>query len=233
MNFIRTMFCVMGVCAASTSVMAVESTDLSVVGAITPGGCIPTFTNNGELDYGDIDPGLISATGYSRLASKQLNFSINCSAPTKVAVKPQSQRGQDSIAGATKPSSGNFSAVPLGIAGGDLGLTYAAGLNFDESGNKIGGVAVNIRAGNSTVDGNRNIDMLEKDGDRPFQVKPSTRTLRGSTYAWAVKGDVEPMAFTNLSSTVNIQAYLNTKNELDLSQEITLDGLITFELEYL
>lgn len=42
-----------------------------------------------------------------------------------------------------------------------------------------------------------------------------------------------PRTFTNMSGTINVQAYINKTSELDISQPIELDGQTTIELVYL
>ncbi len=51
--------------------------------------------------------------------------------------------------------------------------------------------------------------------------------------SWAATGTTTPVAFTNLSGKLGVQAYLNQRSAFDLTNTVQLDGLSTLELVYL
>lgn len=226
------------ICAvAAASVMAADSVELSVIGVVLPSAaCMPVLAGNGVVDYGVIDLSDLSPNSYNPLPIHSVGFSITCGTPTKVAIQPQSLRPATSVAGGWGSEEvGGFIYSPIAIAGGDDQMTHAAGLNFDASGTPIGGLGINFRPNSTTIDGASLIDILEKSVDTGdiFKLKPNGKTLRGSTYAWALRGYVNPLAFLSLRTEIDVQAYVNKKEELDPSNEIELDGLVSFDLVYL
>jgi hypothetical protein len=45
----------------------------------------PTLSNGGVVDYGIINLGMLSATQVNQLGQKDIDLTINCTAPTKVS----------------------------------------------------------------------------------------------------------------------------------------------------
>jgi len=54
-----------------------------------------------------------------------------------------------------------------------------------------------------------------------------------SLYSWANAGELQPVAFTTLTSTLKVQAAINKGSELDLTKAVTLDGLSSVQVYYL
>jgi len=214
------------------SVWAAESAELTVKGKIIPVACTPVFANGGAIDYGSIDSKKMSKTDFTVLDQKQIDFSINCGAPVKaafglVAGKP------DTLAGVDAETNG-FGTTTVNLF--DLGNpVLATGIGTDAKGGKIGGMAINLKQGNVKGDG-VDRDLLEAaKADKPtFDKKDDSKTLGShGLYTVAETGSVVPVAFTALTSTLDVQAFLNKTDALDMSQAIELDGLVTFEVKYL
>lgn len=214
----------------SLPVMA-ESVDVRVIGTITPAACTPSLTGGGTIDYGAINPATLSSTAFTVLPEKQIDFSISCDAPAKVAIKAINGR-PNTVAGSTEGPSGTATA-PVNVFG--TANISVAGLGLDGA-DKIGGYGIRITAGTVTADSTA-VDSIQRNADHTAW----TATPVGSIYAteiqrhstWAATGTLTPVAFENLTGKLGVQAYINKASELDLTKPVVLDGLTTIELLYL
>lgn len=237
MNLIRKTVCSAIVLAASSSVIAADL-NLSVGGRVLPGSCTPSFSGGGLVDYGQIKTSFLGRD-FKALDKHELDFMINCSAPMKVAFTQIAGRpGTVALRDGEIENQYGFGTAPFALAdgSGDSDLTQATGLGLDASDNKIGGVAMNILQGATVLDGDDSVRLVRtREGWESYLDKNSTRTLTAPDYyTWALSAaDRNPLPFTSVTSKMSVQAYLNSKYELDLSKEINLDGLVTFELKYL
>lgn len=216
--------------ATATSVMAADSVDVKVIGTVTPAACTPILSGGGVVDYGSIKASSLSADDYTVLSRKDLDFSINCDAPVKIAIKPVNNR-PNTTAG-NEEGAGAAANSPVAIFGGKYPVV---GLGMDGQ-NKIGGYGVGVAS--SVVDGNNARLIFQNDGlsssswynsgmQTLYTVDSPIRT------SWSMPDSLIPVAVTNVTSTISVQAYLNKGSELDLSHDITIDGLTTIEMVYL
>ncbi|NIG22447.1 DUF1120 domain-containing protein, partial [Pantoea sp. Al-1710] len=218
------------------NVQAASNVDVKVIGRIDPGTCTPTLSGGGTIDYGTLSPSTLAATGLTVLPEKQLDFAIECTAPSKVAVKVVNGR-PNTVAGATEGAAG-FANLPASSAAifGATTTIGVAGLG-ESDGVKVGGYGIRIAPGTVIAD-TKSVDTL----NAPNVASPvwaantlgsllAGATVRGTT--WAATGTTTPVAFTNLSGKLGVQAYLNEKSAFDLTNTVQLDGLSTLELVYL
>lgn len=234
MNPVRKTICTLFVLAASsTSVMAVETTNLAVTGMIAPAACVPSFSGGGVVDYGAINTKNLSLTGYNVLPSKQIDFSITCSAPAQVGFTVISGRPSTLAGIRGSENSGGFGYPPVRLAGGTHINAQATGIGLDTVGNKIGGMAMNIRQGATTLDGSQDVRIIFGDDTQAFRLKTNDRNLHPTKYSWSSLDNLTPLAFTTLSSAMNVQVFLNKGQALDLTKEINVASLVTVELLYL
>jgi hypothetical protein len=219
------------------NVQAASNVDVKVIGRIDPGTCTPTLSGGGTIDYGTMSPSTLAATGYTLLAEKQLDFAIDCTAPSKVAVKVVNGR-PNTVAGATEGASG-FASIGAGLVaifGSTSGGMGVAGLG-ESNGVKVGGYGIRITPGTVVAD-TKPVSSLQANniasptwGATTVGSMLSNTTVRGTS--WAATGTTTPIAFENLSGKLGVQAYLNEKSAFDLSNTVQLDGLSTLELVYL
>ncbi|MGP3121107.1 DUF1120 domain-containing protein [Serratia nevei] len=213
----------------STTAMA-ESIDVKVIGTITPAACKPTLTGGGVVDYGVIHPNTLKKDDYTYLNEKELEFSINCDAPAKLALKAQTARG----ASALDVNNGKLWSVAKAtpIFGGKFD-THGLGL---DNGKGIGGFGLRFAVNSTTADSNQ-VDNIIRDGNSSWSKSTDGSLVKAGgverLYSWSKPGTTEPVAFTTLAGKLGIQAYLNKSSELDLTKPIKLDGLTTLELVYL
>jgi hypothetical protein len=219
------------------NVQAASNVDVKVIGRIDPGTCTPTLSGGGTIDYGAMSPSTLAATGYTLLAEKQLDFAIACTAPSKVAVKVVNGR-PNTVAGETEGASG-FAGMDTGsvsLFGYATGRIGVAGLG-ESNGVKVGGYAMRITPGTVTADTNSVDTLNTANVASPVWAANTVGSLLSSTgdrgTTWAATGTTTPVAFTNLSGKLGVQAYLNEKSAFNLNTTVQLDGLSTLELVYL
>ena len=218
------------------NVQAASNVELKVIGRIDPGTCTPTLSGGGTIDYGTMSPDSLAATGLTLLPEKQLDFAIACTAPSKVAVKVVNGR-PNTVAGATEGASGFATVTGTTIFGvANMGV---AGLG-ESDGVKVGGYGIRIAPGTVIADTNSVDNIVAPNITSPVWAGIgtgatgsllSTATVRG--VSWAATGTTTPVAFTNLSGKLGVQAYLNERSAFDLTNTVQLDGLSTLELVYL
>lgn len=216
-----------------------ESVSVTVIGTLTPAACVPTLTGGGVVDYGTLSASLLNPNTYIALPVKQLGFSIACTAPVRLTVQAATGRPNTVLAPTESTRGVGLNPIPLlGVASG----LPVVGLGLDTDGvTKIGGYVVGPVVGSFTADGVA-VDILTQRGASPSP-NWALQSTAGSLYtsfdaqnrftSWAAVGELTPVAFTNLSGILQVQAYLNTSSALNLSHPIILNGLTTIEILYL
>lgn len=228
MNAVKKTACALAVLATTSTAVMAESIDVKVIGTITPTSCKPTLTGGGSIDYGTIAPASLKKDELNQLDNKQLDFTITCDTPAKIALKAINGR-PNTAAGTTE--TGSFGGmVPAGISN-DNG-NWVVGLGLDGS-KKVGGY--NMALSDVSADGAA-VDYLEaKDSDQAWYKKSKNLLFWNQPFkvSWSKPGTLTPIAFTTLAGKLNVQAYINKVSELDLTKPVKLDGLATLELVYL
>ncbi|MHA7848005.1 DUF1120 domain-containing protein [Serratia sp. D1N4] len=237
----KNVFALAVLATTSLPVMAAESVDIKVIGTISPVACSPSLSGGGVVDYGTIKTNTLSADSYTALEEKQIDFAITCDGPAKVAIKAINGR-PGTLPTALTENAGIGNASPTGImffnAGsanlGIVGLGLDGGAAADK--NRIGGYSTRIDPTTALVDGEA-VDGISAQESTMAWGKASTGAMYNSTsqrvISWAEPGSLTPKAFTTMSAKLGVQAFINKTSELDLTHEITLDGLTTLELVYL
>lgn len=232
--------CALAVLAVTTtSVFAADSVDIKVTGTIKPAACTPTITGGGTIDYGNIGLNTLSATDYTPLPEKQVDFSITCDAPAKIALK--ATNGRPGTAAGAPDGVGGFGESPVGLFTDATGKGWGvAGLGTAE-GKNIGGFGMRLAAG--TVKATVNdvekevFSITSADGGITWSTSRMGNLQRSDVVglaSWgATSDDKTPVALTTLSGKLGVQAYINKTSELHPTGEIKLDGLSTIELVYL
>ncbi|TNV09879.1 DUF1120 domain-containing protein [Buttiauxella sp. B2] len=233
-NLIKNTFAVALLAAAVGSAMAADSVDVKVIGQIIPAACTPTISGGGVIDYGNIKASTLAADAYTTLPEMQLDFSLVCDAPAKVALMAINGR-PGTMAGVTE-SALHAAYAPV-IMFNTPGTTSSVGLGLDGA-TPIGGYAVRIAADTVTADGNA-VDTLVQDNNYTSSGTYIKRTvgnlysINGRITTWATPGSLTPVAFKVLAGKLGVQAYINKASALDLTHVIHLDGLTTLEVVYL
>jgi len=187
---------------------ALAGTDLSVTGRIQSGACSLALGNGGTIDLGTLSRKDLKESEETILQQLEVTLAIDCQTPTKVAIKAINNR----------ETIGNFNTYyGLGPTGSQSRFWFYP---FERVGDGKPLLQLNGLNGgqhwftNGTVTGAESMD-------------PSSLT------AWAEKGETLPQAFRTIRSTLSFYIALPPARDLDLSQEINLDGSATLELVYL
>lgn len=233
MPAIKKAVCVLAVLAAtSTIVIAANTITVNITGSITPAACTPTLSDAGTIDYGNISAKNLNRDEFTYLDEKQLDFSVTCDAPIRLAILASSNRGETAVNTDGTLSEVTGDNLPLfgstNIAAAGLGLADTQG---------VGGYGLRLQAGTMQADG-ISVDSIYARDTPTSWGKDETGSLFAAVisprYAsWAQTGKLDPITFTLLSGKLGVQAYINKTSELDLSKTIRLNGLATLELVYL
>ncbi len=209
---------------AAPAAFAQTSTELSVTGKLIPGACTISLGEN-LLDWGDV-----SAAGLSYSPTnptlrfpgqvKQVALDIDCNAPRRVYLQAVDAKIGTSFAEQ---------------------YAYTFGLGLDADGNKVGAYGLTLMAAptvngvsgyvgyvmpdgtvQSFIDGNRNI----------YNSLSQTNTRIGFSEVTLTNGASAP-AIKTVSSRVALSMVLNPIYLSGISEEIEMQGGVTFELVYL
>ncbi|HCR1551609.1 TPA: DUF1120 domain-containing protein [Pseudomonas aeruginosa] len=199
-----------------------QSIDVRVIGTITPPACTPSLAGGGVVDYGRIPSEDLSSTSPTALAVKSLAFTINCEAPTRVAVRVTDGRASSrvpGIAASIEDGLGDEQAYGLGVAGGK----------------NIGVYGIQFQSGSITLDGEAatNASSLDEGATWTDSAAGWVDNTASRLYSWRKSGDMAASVFTTMASMLNVRAVIDSTSKLDLSNDIELDGLASLEMVYL
>jgi len=190
--------------------------DLNVNATITPASCVPSLSDNGQVDFGKIAQQDLNLTTGTRLPLKSLGLTVTCNGPVRYALRMRDNRD--------------------GTAYVNSEIYY--GLGLDNSANKIGVYSVTFDPTLTVVDAVAEVYGTESTtgglawrtaNRNPIDV--GAKSLLGFTdTAGSTAG---PMAIQNLTSTLSLETVINAKQNLDLSTDILMDGSATLEVVYL
>ncbi|WP_231716603.1 DUF1120 domain-containing protein [Burkholderia ubonensis] len=204
----------------STSAFA-DSFDIKVTGKIKPGACTPTLAGGGTFDYGLIGAAELSPTEPTLLAVRSDSITITCDAAARVALTAQDNRaGTGAFSGSI-----NFFGTS-NSTGTQFGLGTAGGKN-------IGAFAFRFRKNTFQADGVAVDSIFSKTSGTTWVASNGIADKTGGYESWATKGQLVPIAAKVFTGTLDVQAAIDKTSNLDMSQEINLDGLATVSLVYL
>ncbi|MEW5558763.1 DUF1120 domain-containing protein [Enterobacter asburiae] len=212
-----------------------DSVDVKVRGQFVPAACTTTVSGGGTVDYGTIKAETIAKDDFTMLAVKNLNLSIACEAPMKIALYGKDLRADSRVLISGKSWNVKAGSVTTDIDYGSFGL--------GKSDNKpIGAWAMWMEPETVKADGNI-VDTIRATqfGDTPSQLdwetSPTSGVIwparNGTVFSWAAPGTMTPIALTTLNGTLSVQAGINKGSELDLTKTVTLDGMATIQVFYL
>ncbi|MCW4784654.1 DUF1120 domain-containing protein [Enterobacter chuandaensis] len=222
---------------ATSSAMAASSIDIQVTGKIIPASCTPTFTSGGGIaDFGTIKVASLNDTTATSLPDlKTIPITITCEDATRIGVTFNDAHA-DSAPTAILPvaySNIDFQTAPENTSG--LGMY---------NGKKIGAYSMGIQfdAGTLTNDAGENLyPIFSKVADATSGWGPKSgshymqiATDKSETYSFSTSAaGNEPIAQKQVNFNVGIMAQINPTNDLNITDEATLDGLTNVELVYL
>ncbi|WP_213878667.1 DUF1120 domain-containing protein [Pseudomonas sp. dw_358] len=207
--------------AATSGVFADESVDLSVIGTITPTACDITLSKY-TVDLGNINSKALSATVINELRSDTVDLNVLCDAPARFTLATV-----DNGAGsALRDDSASFG---LGFAEGDAKIGYFSmrfnGSTLDADGTSVLGLASVDKA--TWAEASTAPDAGPGAVTGPALNHGANYLAFGETVAAGVK------EITELNGTLQVRTFVAPTSDLNLNDDIELDGSATIEVMYL
>jgi hypothetical protein len=202
---------------AAMGATAAETAQLRLTGTITPAACVPVFAGGGSIDYGAIAASTLNTTAQTTLPDKYITFSVTCDAPVKFAFTVRDERNATTVT--------SLETIEGASASGKYGLGTAA------NGVKIGAYSMKIGSETSNEGVARRLGSV--DGGATWQLFGGSLN-KGPLYGFGnCPTATVPAALTAITMTVRIVAAIDKAENLPITDEISIDGLTTFEVKYL
>ncbi|HBO2187564.1 TPA: DUF1120 domain-containing protein [Pseudomonas aeruginosa] len=193
----------------------VGAAELSVGGQVRPGGaCGLALGNGGVFELGTIsrkDLKEAEETYIGPPGGLEISLGILCQAPTKVALRMLDNRAGTSISSVAW-------AFGLGASGGRNVGWYSVWID------RING------------DGKPGLPEMRQPPGQAWEHPQQGwgwATRPSWLYSWAEKGQTSPQGFQDIRAVLELFPMIAPAKDLDLSQEIAIDGSATLELVYL
>lgn len=216
MNTVRLSLASLALLGLVDSTHAASTAELTVTGLITPMACTPVFSAGGRVDFGKISQQDLNQAKPTMLALKTMTLTVSCNSAGRYALRMRDNRD-----GTAYVNSEIYYGFGLDPSGGKIGV-YS--LKFDPKQTVADALPV-IYGTESTTNG----VAWRTSNSNPIDM--GSRSLLGFT---ELNGSsAGPTAIQNLTSTFILEAVINAKQNLDLSQEVVMDGSATLEVVYL
>jgi len=192
--------------AGATCAFAASSTDLTVTGIITPVACTPNLSNGGLVDNGKISAGDLNPTTSTIVGTHPLQLTVACDAPARFALDPIDNRA------GTGTTSSWF------------------GLGLTDDGEKLGYVQVLVK--NALADGQPAQAIDSDDGGASW----NRATVTSPGYLLSVGSATDssvPIAVEDVTMDFEVRTFIARADSLTLTDEVVMDGSVTFEMKYL
>lgn len=194
----------------ASSAFAASSTDLTVTGFITPAACTPSLSGGGIVDHAKIPVKDLNQDRDTRLTDATLQLSVNCNAPAVFALRGIDNRA----ASAVDPS-----MYGLGLINGTQKLGYYDLLFLNAMAD--GTVTTPLKSGDN---GSTWSELATGTSWMPTDLAGFGGNAGG---AWL------PLAIEDLTTDLVVHTYIKRASDLDLSNEVPIDGSATLEVKYL
>lgn len=191
-----------------SSAFAASTVELTVKGLITPSACTPSLSNavidHGKISAKDIDQ------DRGKVFNNILTMRVNCDAQTLFAL-----RGIDNRAAS--------SSLPK--------VGYGLGLINDTQ--KIGYYTFEVREANADDTPVMPLESID-DGISWSDIDGAVwQQANLAGFGDRASGQWSPVAIKDLSSELHVQTRIAPARDLDLSNEVLIDGSATIEVKYL
>lgn len=192
--------------ASASNAFAATTAELKVTGSIVPAACTPKIT--GEANYGSLGQANLGGSSATGLATKSVPYTITCNAPTRIGMKFTDSRASSTA----EPN------------------TF--GLGFQGTETKIGYYTVANDPTKALADGNA-ATLLTKTGSGDWVAETGSLSVPNTIQSFATNGVSIPVPHTIFAGSLLITSVILPLEGMDLSKEITLDGVATMEVIYL
>lgn len=201
---------------------AAQSMSVQVRGFIKPDSCVPKLGDTAGIDYRVIDGRTLSVNEAKFLGRRSTTLTIDCPSAMTVRLKVSDTRAASALSNAELPGT---------VAGHAFGLGRASGAGKRNA--KIGAYTLTLDADSFRASGNGLPLRLLRQSGRGWVGGGTGRVMRsGDVFSWGQGMSDAPGAFTKLSGTLHVDAYVNKLSDLPLDSDIQLDGLATLEMIY-
>lgn len=198
-----------------------QSTDVSVIGTIIPGSCVPEVNGGAVIDFGKISAATLSQTDYNPMPLKTVSISVQCDSPIKFALGATDNRAASRIPGIVQAIEGglddNFNFGLGAVSGANVGGYYVRALS---NGSADGTLVAPIRSDDS--------------GQSWVRTTGAFRHNSGSLMSFSnvASGNV-PIDIQNYAGDFEVGVVLNKGQDLPLQNDVPIDGNATIEVTYL
>lgn len=188
---------------------AASNIDLSVKGLITPSACTPGLSSNGDVDLGKISAKDLKQDTYTLLPERTLQMSIDCDASTLFALQ-----GTDNRASSSTTSTGY-------------------GLGLIDNTQKIG--RYSLLMSNSVADTVTVAALESFDGGLTWMELDGAIWQRKNLAAFGspTNGQWAPIPIKALTTDLILKPVIAPAKDLNLANEVQIDGSATLEVKYL
>lgn len=217
------------VCAGSA--FADPTAVLQVQGKLTNASCTPELSNGGVVDYGYIHLSSLSSTAANQLGHKDIDFTINCTAATKVSWNLIDDQAS------TRAS---ITVQDAFYGGGSSSLaSQVYGIGATTDGVKIGGYTLFVNRDNVTANASK-VDTIYAQfysadthtaWAKSGQAGTQGESIRDMTVA--TTGSLEPLAFTTATFPLTTSLAIQDTTTLAITDDTDLNGQLTISLRYL
>lgn len=197
-------------CVLNVSPMALasSSTELNVLGRITPHACDVLLSDGGIVDHGKVPARSLNQYELSPLPGRQLDLSVSCNEPMLFVLVGVDSRADSSLG---------------------PGFYYGLGWNIHAPAERLGTVSLAFR--NAVADGQPALVLASS--NQGLTWFPEINAYPSNYMGFAKPGTLVPEPHRLLVATVHINTSINAAAFLTLNQEVPLDGSIVLDLRYL
>lgn len=198
-------------CLAS-SVLASESSDLSIQGTIRPAACNLSLSKS-TFDYGTISASSLNTSTRTKIRSQPFDLLLTCDGPSRVAIV-----GTDNRAGTASETDDN-----------NYGLGRV-------DGSTIGFYLLWLGALESIGDGESVDRIVSSDGGTTWSASDTLYLTHSPSkrISWAAPGTKTPKALTTIQQKFMLDTQIRPRDQLPAANDaIPLDGFATISLVYL
>jgi len=221
----------------SANAFAGDTATLRVKASLASTSCTPELSNNGVIDFGNVQLGDLSQSEASQLGEKGVTLTINCPTPTKVGWSIADNRADSNAA---TSSGSNLKVMNATDNGASLrGTVSTFGLGKTHDGKNIGAYSIYTSTGQVTANGT-NVEPIRTavtagNGVSRWQ-KATGGTIANKDLGLmsvSPNGKTEPMAVTSVSFPLNVSLAVESLKKLSLTEATDFNGQATISVVYL
>ncbi|UVL62790.1 DUF1120 domain-containing protein [Pseudomonas sp. B21-032] len=194
-------------------VLATPAIEITVSGTITPAACRPAFSNQGKIDFGTIAFRELNEDSHTTLEEQTMTLTVECDSATRFGLLAHDNRRGSSTAV-------NF----FGLGRSDN--------------KKIGHYQLTVDPHDAQVDGEpgyvtRGLSggvLWERSSAGSYDLGTGAHYIGFSASPGHTNG---PDALTEVRTDIRLSAQVAPSRDLPATEDIALDGAVSFEVRYL